>query len=32
MRDDDLVRVRHMIDAVESATQFIAGRLRVLLP
>lgn len=29
MRVEDLVRVRHMIDAAESATAFVSGRSRV---
>jgi uncharacterized protein with HEPN domain len=28
MRDEDRVRVRHMIEAAESALQFVAGRAR----
>jgi len=28
MRDDDRVRVRHMIEAADSAVQFVAGRQR----
>jgi hypothetical protein len=28
MRADDLVRVRHMIDAAQSAVGFVDGRIR----
>lgn len=28
MRDDDRIRVRHMIEAAESALQFVSGRTR----
>jgi uncharacterized protein with HEPN domain len=28
MRNDDLVRIRHMIEAAESAVEFVAGRTR----
>ncbi len=28
MRNEDRIRLRHMIDAAESAAQFIAGRRR----
>lgn len=31
MRTDDAVRLRHMIDAAETATQFMAGRNRAAL-
>ena len=31
MRSDDAVRLRHMIDAAETAGQFLAGRERAAL-
>jgi uncharacterized protein with HEPN domain len=31
MRDEDRVRLRHMIEAAESAVQFVAGRQRIEL-
>jgi uncharacterized protein with HEPN domain len=31
MRDEDRIRVQHMIDAAESAERFVAGRQRVEL-